>query len=545
MYLRENPVLQRELLVNLRKHRSFVLLAIYQIVLASIVWIAWPQDLMMDLTTNPPSAKKLANLFFLGQYVIASLMAPSFAAGAVTGEKERSTYEMLLASPLRPGAIILGKIIASLTHLILFVVASVPIMVLCLPLGGLSVYEVLAAYLGLLISIILFGSISIFCSSYFSKTSHSLVVSYLVILPLVLGAIFLWQSLEQDGALRLKLIVLVLPPIAFTFVAIMGAASAKRMLYPPDLGSEGHEVIDVDRESEQAVGLVIQSDQFPDRLFAPPRKRDLMPDGCNPVYDKELHGEIFSQGTLMLRLAIQISMLLAIPMMGIFLFWKIESCVWFPIYVIVFNLLVGPVFLAGSMTSERERQTLGLLLTTNLTPWQILFGKFVVGFRVAGVLTSFLVWPFLLGVALNMSFWSNWLAVIQMLAVMVLVCLANSVLALLASLFSSRTSISLIGTYVALLVLYVLPPATSYVTRLLGFANSTVAFVDFFGFFSPFSALFAIPLDENLKYVYDEDPANIGDPSIVIGYLCFTVLFIALAILLMVVRLRSRKGLAI
>ncbi|MEC7678361.1 MAG: ABC transporter permease [Planctomycetota bacterium] len=545
MYLRENPVLQRELLVNLRKHRSFVLLAIYQIVLASIVWIAWPQDLMMDLTTNPPSAKKLANLFFLGQYVIASLMAPSFAAGAVTGEKERSTYEMLLASPLRPGAIILGKIIASLTHLILFVVASVPIMVLCLPLGGLSVYEVLAAYLGLLISIILFGSISIFCSSYFSKTSHSLVVSYLVILPLVLGAIFLWQSLEQDGALRLKLIVLVLPPIAFSFVAIMGTASAKRMSYPPDLGSEGHEVIDIDRESEQAVGLVIQSDQFPDRLFAPPRKRDLMPDGCNPVYDKELHGEIFSQGTLMLRLAIQISMLLAIPMMGIFLFWKIESCVWFPIYVIVFNLLVGPVFLAGSMTSERERQTLGLLLTTNLTPWQILFGKFVVGFRVAGVLTSFLVWPFLLGVALNMSFWSNWLAVIQMLAVMVLVCLANSVLALLASLFSSRTSISLIGTYAALLVLYVLPPATSYVTRLLGFADSTVAFVDVFGFFSPFSALFAIPLDENLKYVYDENPANIGDPSIVIGYLCFTVLFIALAILLMVVRLRSRKGLAI
>ena len=29
MYLRENPVLQRELLVNLRKHRSFFLLTIY------------------------------------------------------------------------------------------------------------------------------------------------------------------------------------------------------------------------------------------------------------------------------------------------------------------------------------------------------------------------------------------------------------------------------------------------------------------------------------------------------------------------------------
>ena len=40
----------------------------------------------LDLTTNPPSAQKLVNLFFLGQYVIASLMAPSFAAGAITGQ---------------------------------------------------------------------------------------------------------------------------------------------------------------------------------------------------------------------------------------------------------------------------------------------------------------------------------------------------------------------------------------------------------------------------------------------------------------------------
>ena len=50
-------------------------------------------------------------------------------------------------------------------------------------------------------------------------------------------------------------------------------------------------------------------------------------------------------------------------------------------------------------------------------------------------------------------------------------------------------------------MLYVLPPATSYVTGLLGFI--------FHGSLCGLlwlSALFAIPLDENLKYVYDEDP---------------------------------------
>ena len=278
MYLLENPVLQRELLVNLRTNRAFILLAVYQLLLAGVVLLAWPSAQRLDLTSNPPSATKLVNLFFLGQYVIASLMAPSFAAGAITGEKERKTYEMLLASPLRPGAIVLGKMVASLTHLGMLILASLPIIVLCLPLGGVSLYEVLAAYMGLIVSVILFGAIGVFCSSYFARTSSSLVVSYLVILPLVILAVMFWQSLEGDGELRLKLAVLVIPAFLLSAVILMCSAAAGRMLYPPDVGSEGKEVVDLEKEAEEAVGLVIQPDQFPDRLFAPPKKQELMPD---------------------------------------------------------------------------------------------------------------------------------------------------------------------------------------------------------------------------------------------------------------------------
>ncbi|MCB1041165.1 MAG: ABC transporter permease, partial [Acidimicrobiales bacterium] len=312
MYILENPVLQRELLVNLRTNRAFLLLAAYQLLLAVVVLVAWPSDATLDLTQNPASARKLVNLFFLGQYVLASLMAPSFAAGTITGEKERKTYEMLLASPLRPGAIVLGKMIASLTHLGMLIIASLPIIVLCLPLGGVSVYEVLAAYLGLIMSVILFGAIGVFCSSYFKRTSSSLVVSYLVILPLVMGGVLLWWMLEGDGELRLKLSLMVFPAFGIAGVMLLCANAAARMLYPPDMGSEGEEVVDLEKEAQEAIGLVIQRDQFPDRLFAPAKKQELMKDGANPVYDKEIHSEIFAQGTLMLRLVIQISMLLAI-----------------------------------------------------------------------------------------------------------------------------------------------------------------------------------------------------------------------------------------
>ena len=541
MYLFENPVLQRELLVNLRTRRAFFLLAVYQILLAAVVLLAWPSEQRLDLTSNPSSARNLVNLFFFGQYVIASLMAPSFAAGAISGEKERLTYEMLLASPLRPGAIVFGKMVAALTHLGMLIVASLPIIVLCLPLGGVSVYEVLAAYLGLIVSVILFGAIGIACSSYFKRTSASLVVSYLLILPLVMLGVFFWQALEAEGTLRLKLALVIVPAYGLTATILLCSNAAARMLYPPDMGSEGKEVIDLDREAEQAVGLVIQRDQFPDRLFAPQKKQDLMADGANPVYDKEIHSEIFSQGTLMLRLVIQISMLLAIPLMAVLLFYAPANSPWYVVYVVVFNMLVGPVFLAGSMTGERERQTLDLLLTTTISPWQILWGKLVVGFRISAVLTSFLLWPLLLGALMVDSFWSNWASVLGMFAIVGMVCVTDAVIAMFCSVFSRKTSISLMTTYVVLLALYAAPIALVMLFQILEFSPERIALAEWAGVASPFNAAFALPLNEALT-VEQTTVANEGNRALVAGYFLVNTLLNALLMGAIVLRLRRRAG---
>ncbi len=536
MYFTENPVLQRELLVNLRTGRSFLLLAGYQILLAAVVLVAWPEDDRLDLTTSPPSARRLVNLFFLGQYVIASLMAPSFAAGAITGEKERMTFEMLLASPLRPAAIIIGKMVASLTHLVMLIIASLPIIVLCLPLGGVSLFEVLAAYLGLMVSVVLFGAIGIACSSYFSRTSSSLVVSYLIILPLVMLAVLFWRSLEGSGELRLKLMLIVVPAYAITAVLLLCGNAAGRLLYPPDIGSEGKEVLDPEQENRRAVGLIIQRDQFPDRLFAPPKKQTLMADGANPVYDKEIHNEIFSQGTLMLRLVIQISMVVAIPLMAWLLFYDETKCGWFVTYVIVFNLLVGPVFLAGSISGERERQTLDLLLTSTVTPWQIMWGKLLVGFRVSFVLTCFLLWPLLLAAALADSYWSNWGSVLLMFAIVLAVCITTSVIAMFCSALTRKTSVSLLATYSLILLLFALPVTVVAVLRILGWDVTAAIWL---GITSPFAAVFALPLDANMTRS-GLAPANIGDLRLVAAYFTATAVLVSAMLLATWVRLRSR-----
>ena len=494
MYVLENPVLQRELLSNLRQTRAFLLLFAYIALLGFIVLLAWPHEERLDMV-QAAAGRRLVNLFFLGQYVLVSLMAPSFAAGAITGEKERKSYEMLMASPLRPGAIVLGKLFASLVPLGLLMVCSLPIVMLCLPLGGVSPYEVFAAYIAMICAVGLFGMISLWASSFFRRTSASLVVSYLLILPLALAGVLMWNQLSQVGQARLLLAVTIVPISCISLSVLLWTSACHRLLHPADLGSEGKEVVDLETEAQEAVGLYLKRDEFPDRLFAPPKRTTFLEDKANPIYDKEMRSEIFSQGTLMLRLVIQISMLLALPIMAVCLYIHRIWAPWYISYVLLFNMLVGPVFSAGSVTSERERQTLDLLLTTLLTPSQMLWGKLLSGLRVSSVLTSFLLWPVLLACVMPVGYWGSLLTMLGYLLIVALTCLTTAVTALFCSTIFRKTSTSLTSTYLVIVSLFAVPVAVGFFADTFFPSSQGAMVAQFCGFLSPFAATFALPLE--------------------------------------------------
>ncbi|HJQ80504.1 MAG TPA: ABC transporter permease subunit [Lacipirellulaceae bacterium] len=523
MYVRENPVLQHELLTNLRMTRAFVLLFVYVALLGLVVYLAWPQEQRLDMA-QPEAAKRLVNLFFFGQYMLASLMAPSFAAGAITGEKERMSYEMLLASPLRPGAIVLGKLFAALCHLGILMICSLPIVMLCLPLGGVSLYEVFAAYFAMIATVGLFGMISLWASSYFRRTSASLVVSYLMILPLAMVFVLAWNQLEQLGRARLLVVITVVPVVCLSLAALMWRNACRRLLYPPDLGSEGKEVVDLETEAREAVGLYIKRDEFPDRLFAPPKRTTFMEEGINPIYDKEMRSEIFSQGTLMLRLVIQISMLLALFVMACCLYIWPQYAPWYISYVLLFNMLVGPVFSAGSVTSERERQTLDLLLVTLVTPWQMLWGKLLSGLRVSSVLTSFLLWPVILACVMPLPFWYNLPTMAGYLLVVALTCVTTATTALFCSTIFQKSATSLIATYLIIGVMFMAPLAMAFFAETFFRGSFGEALVDKLGVLSPFAAVFALPLDVSRDDV-NIVAASAGDLPLFFGFVGWSVLY--------------------
>lgn len=527
MYLLENPVLQRELLVNLRMLRGFVLLFAYVGALGAVVYVAWPEAKRLDLTNTPVEARQLVNLFFLSQYVLLSLMAPSFAAGTIAGEKERRTYEMLLASPLRPGAIVIGKLLASLSHLAVLVFASLPIIMLCLPLGGVSLYEVLATYLAMASSVIMFSMICIAASSRFIRTSAALVVSYLIVLPIVLVGVLFYRGFEENAQLRLFALTFVIPAGCAFVCLVLFVAVTRRLLRPPDVGAEAKEVVDPELEQRKAVGMVIRSDQFPDRLFAPAKRTDFIDDGLNPVYDKEMRSELFGQGTLMLRLVIQLSMVLALFLMAGCMYMAPHLAPWYASYVLLFNMLVGPVFSAGTVTSERERETLELLLTTILSPWQILSGKLFSGLRISMVLTSFLVWPLLLACLLPpWTFRNDMPSMFGYVLIIALSGLTTTTVAIFCSVIFRKTFVSMMTTYVVILSLYAFPLAVEWFARLLFAYSPATVMIHSLTFASPFAACFSLPLQlpPSSGPIATAPPTIAANWPVFLGYVLFYAL---------------------
>jgi ABC-type transport system involved in multi-copper enzyme maturation permease subunit len=254
-------------------------------------------------------------------------------------------------------------------------------------------------------------------------------------------------------------------------------------------------VVDIDEEQREAVGMVIRSDQFPDSLFAPPKRDDFMEDGINPVYDKEMRSELFGHGTLMLRLVIQLSMFLALIVMAFCLYiWPVLAP-WYTSYVLLFNMLVGPVFAAGTITNERERQTLELLLTTTLSPWQILSGKLASSLRISIVLTSFLVWPLLLAWLLPpWTYWNDTLTMLTYLAIILVTALTTTTIATFCSVIFRRTPVSMMTAYLVVVLLFALPIAVKIFADVFRPGDPSTLVIRDFLFVSPFAASFSLPL---------------------------------------------------
>jgi len=126
------------------------------------------------------------------QFFLIVFITPAQTSGAISGERERQTLDLLLCTKMHPLSIVLGKLMSSISFIVLMIIASIPLFSLIFLFGGISPGDLAMLFVFYLVTAIGAGSIGIFCSTLFKKTTASTVVAYIVvfligILTLLLG----------------------------------------------------------------------------------------------------------------------------------------------------------------------------------------------------------------------------------------------------------------------------------------------------------------------------------------------------------------------
>ena len=190
--MRLNPVFVREMRVRMCSTRLLCVMLSYAGLLAAVVCIGLAQS-GEGLAAE---SRDLYQGLCLGQMLLLIFMAPALSAGTISVERERKTLKLLAVTLLKPWAVVWGKFAVILVCMLLLLASSLPIFGLCLMLGGLSPREVGLTYLLCLVTAVAMGTIAMFCSSLYRKTSRATGAAFSMIFLLILVPYAVYYLIE-------------------------------------------------------------------------------------------------------------------------------------------------------------------------------------------------------------------------------------------------------------------------------------------------------------------------------------------------------------
>lgn len=169
-----NPVLVKEMRSRMRGVRAFVILTVSLLLLASICALVYAvivfNTYSMDADLGATVGRTLFATLAIGETLLVCVLTPGLSAGAISGEDELKTLEMLLVTPLKHHTILWGKLLSSLAYVGLLVLVVVPLGSLILLFGGVSPVDLLLALLLLAVFALSFSCLGLFCSAAMRRT---------------------------------------------------------------------------------------------------------------------------------------------------------------------------------------------------------------------------------------------------------------------------------------------------------------------------------------------------------------------------------------
>lgn len=217
--LTHNPITIKELRGRMRGRRAFVVLTTYLTVVslfAGFIYVLVVANADYSTTYNTVGQSIFFALVFI-QGTLVIFIGPAFTASAISGERERQTYELLRTTLLSPAAFVAGKLISALSYVFLLLLTSIPILSLAFVFGGIALSELVISQLLLAASAITFAMLGLFFSSRSRSSTAASVATYAVVLFFTLGTPILAMMFSSLVAITF---ISTSPPAFFTFIAV-------------------------------------------------------------------------------------------------------------------------------------------------------------------------------------------------------------------------------------------------------------------------------------------------------------------------------------
>jgi hypothetical protein len=174
----------------MRGRRAFVVLTSYLAVMSMIVFLIY-------LAFLNSSGVGVADAQIAGQTLFATVISiqgflvlfvsPAFTANAISGEKERQTFDLLRTTLLSAPAFVTGKLLSSLSYVFLLILAAIPLESFAFLLGGVTFVQLLVSQLLLIVGAISTSIFGLYCSSRMRTTLGASLLTFTGILLITAG----------------------------------------------------------------------------------------------------------------------------------------------------------------------------------------------------------------------------------------------------------------------------------------------------------------------------------------------------------------------
>ena len=189
------PVFTREVVIAPRRTRIYIVRSAYPAALLLLICTAWLVLTGTQIVRDVSDLAQFAGLVFQIlaplQLALAVFFSAMLAASAVAQEKDRRTFVLLLLTKLSNQELVLGKLLASLLHVLVMFAAGLPVFMLLALLGGISAGQIARTAAVTVASIIVCGSLGSTLALWREKTFQALALFVLILV--------LWLALGESS----------------------------------------------------------------------------------------------------------------------------------------------------------------------------------------------------------------------------------------------------------------------------------------------------------------------------------------------------------